>query len=114
MEQRLRYSLILKIYGQEKVFGPGLAELLERVDRLKSIRKATLEMGMAYSKAWSIIKTAEKSLGFPLLNSTAGGVGGGGAALTQRGREFLLTYRRFESIVADYADEVFIELFGEK
>ncbi len=114
MDQRLRYTLVLKVYGEEKVFGPGIAELLEKIDTVKSIRKATMDMGMAYSKAWSIIKTAENSLGFSLLKSTAGGAGGGGAVLTEKGREFLLTYRKFESIVHDYADEIFMEMFGEQ
>ncbi|MDO4564470.1 MAG: LysR family transcriptional regulator [Clostridia bacterium] len=114
MEQKLRYTLALKVYGDEKIFGPGIAELLEKIDEFKSIRKATLSMGMAYSKAWSIIKTAEKSLGFSLLHSTTGGAGGGGAVLTEKGRQFLLSYRKFETIVHDYADEIFLELFGAK
>lgn len=114
MDQRLRYTLVLKVYGEEKVFGPGIAELLEKIEQVKSIRKATMEMGMAYSKAWSIIKTAERSLGFPLLNSYTGGVGGGGAVLTEKGKQFLLSYRRFESIVHDYADEIFMDMFGEQ
>ena len=55
MADKLRYVMTLRLYGQDKVFGPGIAELLERVDRLHSLRQATMEMGMAYSKAWSII-----------------------------------------------------------
>ncbi|MDD3400193.1 MAG: LysR family transcriptional regulator [Eubacteriales bacterium] len=112
MDQQLRYTLVLKVYGEDKIFGPGIAELLEKIDCVHSIRKATLEMGMAYSKAWSIIKTAETSLGFPLLSSTTGGAGGGGAVLTDRGRQFLLSYRKFETIVHDFADEIFMEMFG--
>ncbi|MDO4543875.1 MAG: LysR family transcriptional regulator [Clostridia bacterium] len=114
MEQRLRYTLALKVYGDEKIFGPGIAELLEKIDEHKSIRKATLSMNMAYSKAWTIIKNAEHSLGFPLLDSVTGGKGGGGAKLTDKGRQFLLSYRKFESIVHDYADEIFLEMFGAK
>ena len=111
---QLRYTLILRVYGEEKVFGPGIAELLERVDALHSLRKATIAMGMAYSKAWSIIKTAEKGLGFPLLETATGGRGGGGAELTERARRFLAAYRRFEQVVHEYADESFLELFGEE
>ena len=113
MADKLRYVMTLRLYGQDKVFGPGIAELLERVDRLHSLRQATMEMGMAYSKAWSIIKTAEKSLSFPLLFSKAGGKGGGGAALSPEGRQFLNAYRAFEQTVRDYADEVFEDMFGQ-
>ncbi len=113
MTTKLRYTLMLRVYGEEKIFGPGIAELLERVDETHSLRKATMDMGMAYSKAWRIVRTAENALGFPLLDSTVGGKGGGSAVLTDRGRQFLSAYRQFESVVHDYADEIFEDLFGE-
>ena len=113
MSTKLRYTLMLRVYGEEKIFGPGIAELLERVEETHSLRKATLEMGMAYSKAWRIVKTAENALGFPLLDSAIGGKGGGGARVTERGKRFLAAYRRFESVVHAYADEIFEEMFGE-
>ena len=113
MDGKLRYTLMLRVYGEEKIFGPGIAELLEHVDELHSLRKATQTMGMAYSKAWNIVKNAENALGFPLLTSTVGGKGGGSAQLTDRGRRFLNAYRRFESVVHAYADEIFEEMFGE-
>ena len=113
MNGKLRYTLVLRVYGEEKIFGPGIAELLEHVDELHSLRKATQAMGMAYSKAWTIVKNAETALGFPLLVSTVGGRGGGKAELTDRGRQFLSAYRRFESVVHTYADEIFEDLFGE-
>ena len=113
MANKLRYTLMLRVYGEEKIFGPGIAELLERVDETHSLRKATMDMGMAYSKAWRIVRTAENALGFPLLDSSVGGRGGGGAYLTERGRQFLLAYRKFEAAVHACADEVFEELFGK-
>ena len=111
-KKQLRYSLTLRIYGEEKCFGPGIAELLERVDEVRSLRKATISMEMAYSKAWRIIKTAEESLGFPLLRSTTGGRGGGGAELMPEAQDFLQRFRRFEEAVRGYADEAFLEIIG--
>lgn len=111
-KKQLRYSLTLRIYGEEKCFGPGIAELLERVDEVRSLRKATISMEMAYSKAWRIIKTAEESLGFPLLRSTTGGRGGGGAELTPEAQDFLQRFRGFEEAVRGYADEAFLEIIG--
>lgn len=110
--KQLRCQVSVRIFGEEKCFGPGVAELLERVDRLKSLRKATIEMDMAYSKAWKIVKTAESNLGFPLLMSVTGGKGGGGAELTEAAKKFLAAYRRFEESVRSYADEAFIEIMG--
>ena len=110
--KELRCQTNVRIYGEEKCFGPGVAELLERVDQLRSLRKATIEMDMAYSKAWRIVKTAETNLGFPLLKSVTGGKGGGGAELTEEAKKFLTAYRRLEQSVRQFADEAFIEIMG--
>ena len=109
---QLHYSVTIRIFGTEKCFGPGVAELLERVDEMHSLRKATLSMNMAYSKAWKMIKIAEDNLGFPLLTSVTGGKGGGGAELTEDARRFLASFRRFEDAVRGYADEAFLEILG--
>ena len=110
--KQLRCQVSVRIFGEEKCFGPGVADLLERVDRLHSLRKATIEMDMAYSKAWKIVKIAEENLGFPLLLSVTGGKGGGGAELTPDGKSFLAAYRRFEVAVRSYADVAFVEIMG--
>ncbi len=110
--KELRCLVTVRIFGAEKCFGPGVAELLERVDRLHSLRKATIEMEMAYSKAWRVMKVAEENLGFPLLKSVTGGKGGGGAELTLEARRFLESYRKFETAVREYADEAFVEIMG--
>lgn len=70
----------------ERVFGPGVAELLKRVQEHHSLRAAAFSMEMAYSKAWQIIRTAEDGFGCKLLSSTIGGRHGGGAVLTPGGR----------------------------
>ena len=59
-ERQLHYGLIVRIYGDEKCFGPGIAQLLERVQVTHSLRQAAANMNMAYSKAWRIVKTAEE------------------------------------------------------
>ena len=110
--KQLRCQVSVRIFGEDKCFGPGVADLLERVDRLKSLRKATIEMDMAYSKAWKIVKVAEANLGFELLKSVTGGKGGGGAELTEDAKKFLAAYRRFEESVRSYADEAFVEMLG--
>ena len=112
-EKPLRYGLSLRIYREEKCFGTGVAQLLELVERLHSLRAATMQMNMAYSKAWSVIKTAEKELGFKLLNATTGGRNGGGATLTPEAQAVLQDYRAFQKDVAAAADELFVKHFGK-
>ena len=82
MEQKFRPVLAIRIFADEKCFGPGIAVLLQKVQELHSLRAAAMSIGMAYSKAWTILKNAQQHLGFELLHSTTGGKHGGGATLT--------------------------------
>ena len=91
---RLRIRII---FGEDEMIGPGKAELLERVARTGSIAAAGREMGMSYKRAWELIGTLNAMFRAPLVQSTRGGPGGGGAVLTDTGRRVLDLYRRFEA-----------------
>ena len=108
----MTYNLSCRLFTDAKCFGPGVAQLLHAVQQLHSLRAAALSMDMAYSKAWTIIKNSEKALGFSLLDSTTGGKGGGGAALTPEGARLLRAYDTFCSRLHDAADELFQEEFA--
>lgn len=108
----MTYNLSCRLFTDAKCFGPGVAQLLHAVQELHSLRAAALSMDMAYSKAWTIIKNSEKALGFSLLDSTTGGKGGGGAALTPEGARLLRAYDTFCSRLHNAADELFQEEFA--
>ena len=78
------------------MIGPGKADLLERIARCGSIAAAGREMGMSYKRAWELIGTLNAMFRAPLVESTRGGSGGGGAVLTDLGCEVLAQYRAFE------------------
>lgn len=80
----------------DKAFGPGLAQLFEGIEAYGSLRRSAAEMGMSYNKAWNIVKNSEALLGRSLVTRRAGGAKGGGAALTDAGRDLLARYRAFE------------------
>jgi len=65
-----------------KAFGDGPYELLRGVKNLNSLHRAAKQMGMAYSKAWGLVRILEKRLGFTLLERTVGGISGGGSRIT--------------------------------
>lgn len=90
---RLRIRIV---FGDEEMIGPGKAELLERIDRCGSIAAAGREMNMSYKRAWQLIGTLNAMFREPLVDSTRGGPGGGGAVLSDLGREVLSLYRAFE------------------
>ncbi len=114
MDGDLRLSLNIRIYtdGGERCFGPGIATLLLRVRERKSLRAAAASMEMAYSKAWRIIRTAERSFGCKMLSSTTGGRHGGGAVLTPQAQRLLAAYQDYVSQVESFAQERFWEQFG--
>lgn len=93
----LHCGVTLRLYREEKIFGPGVAELLETVRTTRSLRSAAMRMDMAYSKAWKMVKEAEKGFGFTLLDTATGGRQGGGATLTAEAETLLARYRAFES-----------------
>ena len=95
---RLRIRIV---FGEDEMIGPGKAELLERIERLGSIAAAGREMGMSYKRAWQLIGTLNAMFREPLVDSTRGGPGGGGAVLTEIGREVLALYRAFETDAAE-------------
>ena len=111
--EKLHPGLTIRFFTSEKCFGPGVAALLEGIRETHSLRAAAAEMGMAYSKAWTILKNAEKELGFPLTETAAGGRAGGGSTLTPAGERLLARYREYCKKVNAYANDLFEKTFPE-
>ncbi len=109
---KLHPKLTLQFFTHEKCFGPGVVLLLEKIKENSSIRQAAFDISMSYSKAWTIIKRAEKNLGFELLNSKTGGATGGGATLTEKAERLLADYRKFEKELTQLCDEKFVNYFS--
>lgn len=103
----LKYNIKVRVFQGEPAFGPGVAELMERVERTGSLSEGCREMGMAYSKGWKIIRRAEKDLGFSLMTGNRGGSTGGSTVLTEEGKDFLRRFRSFEASIHEKAEELF-------
>ena len=112
MEKKLTYNITVRLFSDEKSFGPGIAKLLHQVEQLHSLRAAALSMNMAYSKAWTIVKNSERALGFPLLHSVTGGKNGGGAVLTPQAEQLLDAYKAYVADVETYCQGKFEDIFG--
>ena len=109
----MHYKMVIRLFTEDenKAFGPGVAELLRRVDGLHSLRAAAMGMGMAYSKAWTIIRNSEACFGYKLLETATGGKNGGGAVLTKEAAELLRKYDEFCAEMQIYGDKLFAEKF---
>lgn len=114
MDKDLHLKLTVRLYtdDNQRCFGPGIATLLHRVEEHHSLRAAAASMGMAYSKAWRIIRTAEGVFGCKLLASTIGGQHGGGAVLTEQAQRLLGAYDAYCADVHSYSQSRFEAAFG--
>lgn len=112
MDKKFHPVVSVRIFGEQKCFGPGVAELLRRVRECKSLRAASIAMGMAYSKAWTIVKNAESELGCKLLVSSTGGKNGGGAVLSPEAEQILAAYEEYCAALRQFAQEEFSRLFS--
>jgi len=112
MKLKPRITIRLFADGVSKGFGPGIAELLERIGNTGSLRAACAEMGMSYSKGWTILRSCERSLGFQLLERKTGGEYGGGSIVTENGKNMLACYRILEKKLDEAGTELLQRQFG--
>lgn len=111
-DTKLHPAITLRLYTDRKCFGPGVAMLLRRVQELHSLRAAAIDMNMAYSKAWTILREAERGLGVKLLLSTTGGRHGGGAVLTEEGEALLSAYDAYDRELKEAGRQLFEKHFA--
>jgi molybdate transport system regulatory protein len=91
LRPRLRVTV-----GQQIALGPGRIDLLELIDRTGSLRAAAVQMGLSYMRAWQMIRDSNAFFITPLVEVSRGGKGGGGAGLTNAGKQVLRLYRGME------------------
>lgn len=85
------------LIGDAVALGPGKAALLEAIGDTGSIAAAARSMGMSYGRAWQLVQAMNGDFRAPLIERVAGGRGGGGAVLTELGRDALDRYRSMEA-----------------
>jgi molybdate transport system regulatory protein len=82
----------------EAVFGDGIAELIENIDKYHSILEAAKNLNMSYRYALHRITLAEERLGEMLVTRVRGGAKGGGSSeVTPYGRELAQRYRKAQA-----------------
>ena len=71
-------------------------------------------MGLSYRRAWGKIKDIERNLGVRLVQSEAGGPGGGQTKLTPEGEELLVCYRAFRAAAESDVKRDFAKAFRKE
>ena len=77
--------------------GPGKIRLLEAIHNAGSLSGAARELRISYRRAWDMLDAINKACPTPLVETTAGGIRGGGARLTARGESLVRGYRELEA-----------------
>lgn len=106
---RMRTHLRIML-DTEIAFGPGKADLLEAIRDSGSISAAGKQLGMSYRRAWLLVDAMNRCFRAPLVETAAGGVSGGGAALSSLGEDILRQYRELEIAVAKITDKAFTDM----
>ncbi|PIP98345.1 MAG: molybdenum-binding transcriptional regulator [Rhodobacterales bacterium CG18_big_fil_WC_8_21_14_2_50_71_9] len=84
------------VFDDGAMIGPGKADLLTLIAETGSIAAAGRRMGMSYKRAWLLVETLNATFAAPLVESSRGGAGHGGARLTAAGDAALSHYRALE------------------
>lgn len=95
--------------GGSNLGGTGRVELLSKIAECGSITRAAKAIGMSYKAAWDAIDTMNNLAGQPLVERLAGGRGGGGTRLTQRGEQLVANFRLIER-----EHRRFVDLLGQQ
>jgi molybdate transport system regulatory protein len=76
--------------------GPGKVAVLEEIARSGSISAAGRALRMSYRRTWELVEELNNGLGAPVVETAAGGSGGGGTVLTPAGKAVIERYRAIE------------------
>lgn len=79
-------------------FGKGRIELLKQIEIHGSISAAAKAMKMSYKAAWDAVNEMNNLSDAPIVQREAGGKGGGGTILTQKGRSTIALYKELETM----------------
>ena len=69
--------------------------LLQLIDDTGSLAEAASRMGLSYRRAWGKVREIEANLGLRLVDSAAGGAGGGGSHLTADAKRLVRLFAQF-------------------
>jgi molybdate transport system regulatory protein len=103
--------LRLRVWLEQKdqtYIGIGSTLLLQQVEKLGSLRKASESLGMSYRRAWGKLKNAEERIGQPLVEKTKGK--GQRFNLSPYGKEVMEKFLHFYLDVEEYATKRASEL----
>lgn len=108
LKPTIRLSIMNPHSESTSLFGRGIATLCQGVRDMGSLNASAKSMGMAYSKAWRIVKDTESALGVQLLDRD----GAHGSTLTEAGNKLLDAYLAIDKKLQEVAEKEFARILG--
>jgi molybdate transport system regulatory protein len=94
-------------FGPRSGVGPGKIALLEQIGRCGSLSQAARNLNMSYRRAWQLLDSLNRCFLEPVVRTSKGGRGGGGATLTLLGERLINVYRAFDVRIQARAAQCF-------
>jgi molybdate transport system regulatory protein len=92
-------------FGADRAVGPGKVRLLEAIRDTGSISQAGRALGMSYRRAWLLVDDLNNCFRHAVIEAQPGGTQGGGATLTEFGKELIRDYRAIEAAASAAAEQ---------
>lgn len=89
----------------ETFLGFGRVVLLEKIHEHGSISGAARSMKMAYKHAWDLVDSMNRQAREPLVVTSKGGKGGGGASLSEAGEKAIREFSNIQKRLAVFMKE---------
>ncbi len=87
------------------LLGEGRVRLLRTINETGSLTKAAKRLEMSYKKAWTLIDAVNKSAKKPVVITSIGGQGGGGAKVTEHGLKLIQVFEEINKNCWNHLDE---------
>jgi molybdate transport system regulatory protein len=90
-------SAQIKVHFKDGLrLGAGKIKLLSLVAETGSISAAARQMEMSYRRAWLLMGEMNEMFDKPVIETTSGGSGGGGAKITEHGKRVIALYHELQ------------------
>jgi molybdate transport system regulatory protein len=87
------------------LLGEGRVALLKAIEETGSLSKAAKSLKMSYKKAWSLIDAVNHRAEKPVIPTSIGVKGGGGAQLTAYGKSLITAFESINENCWKFLDE---------
>ena len=104
MEYKIKSRIWIEA-GDNVLVGEGRIKLLKAIDATGSLSKAAKSLKMSYRKAWLLVDSINKSSEQPIVDSSVGGVNGGGTIVTEYGKAIIAAFEKINKDCWTFMDQ---------